>query len=186
MDHLHRADWTRLVRLAHAPIAYSRVERAAWMEQVRAKAEHGDPTAEAEMGYLYENGKGVPQDYAKALNWYTKAANQGWLTARDLSARCTTTAREFQLITPLHGIGIRRPQRKAMRTQKMRWASCWSTAPDRRWITRKRLPGFAKRQIKVMQEASMNWAECTGMAMRPNRIVQKLIDGFAKQQQVEI
>jgi TPR repeat protein len=26
------------------------------------------------LGLLYENGKGVPQDYAKAREWYEKAA----------------------------------------------------------------------------------------------------------------
>ena len=26
---------------------------------------------------MYKNGRGVRQDYVKALEWYTKAANQG-------------------------------------------------------------------------------------------------------------
>ena len=52
-------------------------QRTSWLERYRARAEHGEPIAEAEMGYLYENGKGVPLDYAKALGWYMKSADQG-------------------------------------------------------------------------------------------------------------
>ena len=32
---------------------------------------------------MYDDGKGVPQDYTKAVFWYTKAAEQG-----DISAQC--------------------------------------------------------------------------------------------------
>ena len=35
------------------------------------------PKAKAIWAILYENGKGVPQDYAEALKWYHKAAEQG-------------------------------------------------------------------------------------------------------------
>ena len=34
------------------------------------------------LGGMYHNGKGVPQDYAKAGHWYTKAAKQGIATAQ--------------------------------------------------------------------------------------------------------
>ena len=33
------------------------------------------------LGYMYEHGIGVEQDFAKALEWYTKAANAGSVTA---------------------------------------------------------------------------------------------------------
>ena len=29
------------------------------------------------LGLLYQNGQGVPQDYAKAREWYEKAADKG-------------------------------------------------------------------------------------------------------------
>jgi len=44
---------------------------------VRKAAERGDSVAQARLGYLYMNGKGVPQDYAEAARWYRKAAEQG-------------------------------------------------------------------------------------------------------------
>jgi len=33
------------------------------------------------LGYMYANGEGVEQDYAKAIEWYTKAADSGNTTA---------------------------------------------------------------------------------------------------------
>ena len=38
----------------------------------------GDAAAQANLGFMYDNGKGVTKDYAKALEWYGKAAEQGF------------------------------------------------------------------------------------------------------------
>jgi TPR repeat protein len=40
-------------------------------------AQAGHPTATYEMGYLYENGDGVPKDLAQAAQWYQKGAAMG-------------------------------------------------------------------------------------------------------------
>ena len=40
-------------------------------------AEKGDANAQANLGYMYYAGEGVPQDYEKAVYWYRKAAVQG-------------------------------------------------------------------------------------------------------------
>jgi TPR repeat protein len=40
-------------------------------------AEKGDPGAENALGYAYQNGQGVSQDYGMANAWYYKAAQQG-------------------------------------------------------------------------------------------------------------
>ena len=40
-------------------------------------AEQGYANAENYLGYMYEQGLGVPQDYNKALYWYKKAAKKG-------------------------------------------------------------------------------------------------------------
>ncbi|MCA1807396.1 MAG: sel1 repeat family protein [Actinobacteria bacterium] len=42
-----------------------------------AKAEKGDTDAQCELGLLYSTGKGVPQDYAKAVQWWQRAAEAG-------------------------------------------------------------------------------------------------------------
>ncbi|KAF9352972.1 hypothetical protein BGX26_009247 [Mortierella sp. AD094] len=34
------------------------------------------------VGQMYENGHGVPQEYSKAVDWYQKAANQGHAIAQ--------------------------------------------------------------------------------------------------------
>lgn len=40
-------------------------------------AEQGNAVAQAKLGVMYEEGKGVPQDYVQAVSWYRKAAEQG-------------------------------------------------------------------------------------------------------------
>jgi TPR repeat protein len=44
---------------------------------IMAKARAGNTDAEFYIGVLYEEGKGVPQDYVQAAAWYRKAADQG-------------------------------------------------------------------------------------------------------------
>jgi TonB family protein len=44
-------------------------------------ADKGDPVAELDLGYLYEHGLGVPQDLAKAQEYYQKASAQGVIRA---------------------------------------------------------------------------------------------------------
>ncbi len=43
----------------------------------RLAAEQGNAYAQAVLGSLYENGKGVPQEYEEAIRWYRLAAEQG-------------------------------------------------------------------------------------------------------------
>src|SRR3954454_1980375 len=37
----------------------------------------GDPVAQYNLGYCYQHGQGVTQDYKKAFEWYYKSANNG-------------------------------------------------------------------------------------------------------------
>ena len=41
------------------------------------QAEHGDAEAQLRLGYCYEKGNGVEQNYEKAIEWYTKSVEQG-------------------------------------------------------------------------------------------------------------
>jgi uncharacterized protein len=45
-------------------------------------AQQGDPQAQVFVGYLYETGQGVQQNYPRAAQWYWKAAEQGNPTAQ--------------------------------------------------------------------------------------------------------
>ena len=49
----------------------------------RRLAEQGDPAGEARLGFLYQSGLGVPQDYAAAAGWYRMAAGRGNAAAQN-------------------------------------------------------------------------------------------------------
>jgi uncharacterized protein len=44
---------------------------------IEVRAEHGDAVAEAKLGWLYLNGRGVPQNYYLAAKWFYRAAIHG-------------------------------------------------------------------------------------------------------------
>jgi hypothetical protein len=50
---------------------------AAFLEETRKAAEHGNANAQFNLGVMYENGRGVDKDEAKAVEYYSKAAWQG-------------------------------------------------------------------------------------------------------------
>ena len=41
-----------------------------------------DAAAQFKLGVMYENGEGVPKDSVKAVEWYRKAAEQGYAPAQ--------------------------------------------------------------------------------------------------------
>ena len=45
-------------------------------------AEQGTAFAQYNLGLMYNNGQGVPQDYETAVKWYTLAAEQGNASAQ--------------------------------------------------------------------------------------------------------
>ena len=47
-------------------------------------AEQGDADAQFNLGNMYDNGKGVKQDYFEAVKWYRKVAEQGNANAQVL------------------------------------------------------------------------------------------------------
>ena len=51
-------------------------EPADSLAKIRRLAEEGDADAQLELGEAYHDGRGVPQDYLKALAWHRKAADQ--------------------------------------------------------------------------------------------------------------
>src|SRR5271169_4270151 len=44
--------------------------------ELKRKAEAGDAQAQDDLGYMYDRGEGVALNKAKAVEWYTKAAEQ--------------------------------------------------------------------------------------------------------------
>ena len=47
------------------------------IEQLRNAAEQGFDGAQANLGFMYDRGWGVPEDDREAVSWYRKAAEQG-------------------------------------------------------------------------------------------------------------
>ena len=46
-------------------------------EAVRLAAEQGDADAQYNLGAMYDNGRGVPEDDAEAVRWFRLAVEQG-------------------------------------------------------------------------------------------------------------
>ena len=60
-----------------ASAAYNRGDYAVAFESFSILAEQGDARAQVNLGFMYADGKGVPQDDAEAVRWYRRAAEQG-------------------------------------------------------------------------------------------------------------
>jgi len=52
------------------------------MREWRPLAEQGDASAQFNLGVMYANGRGVPEDDREAVKWYRKAAEQGDASAQ--------------------------------------------------------------------------------------------------------
>ena len=51
-------------------------------ERTKRLAESGNIKAQHNLGFMYENGKGVPEDDKEAVKWYARAAEQGLAKAQ--------------------------------------------------------------------------------------------------------
>ncbi len=49
-----------------------------WAGLDEAEAAQGNAKAQSYLGLMYYDGWGVPQDYAEAVKWWRKAAEQGY------------------------------------------------------------------------------------------------------------
>ena len=52
------------------------------LQEWKPLAEQGDAYAQFNLGLMYVNGDGVPQDYKEAASWFRKAAEQGGAKAQ--------------------------------------------------------------------------------------------------------
>ena len=58
--------------------AFQRGDYATVLKILRPKAAAGNPSAEHNLGFMYEKGYGVPRNPAVAASWYRKSADQGY------------------------------------------------------------------------------------------------------------
>src|SRR5208282_561382 len=71
---------------------------------LKGKAEQGDAHSQVGLGLLYENGKGVAQDYKEAVKWYLKAAEQG-----------NATGQTYLGVMYEHGTGVPQDYKEAVK-----------------------------------------------------------------------
>lgn len=77
---LFGADATRVAHadgLTRGTAAYSRGDYVRAVHQLSSEALRGNARAQARLGFMYENGFGVPQAYDAAADLYQRAAVQG-------------------------------------------------------------------------------------------------------------
>ena len=63
--------------LEDAKTAYAKGDYATAFQILRPLAEHGDVHTQLSVGLMYREGQGVQRDYAQAVVWFLKVANQG-------------------------------------------------------------------------------------------------------------
>jgi len=66
--------------------AYNQGDYATAVKEWRPLAEQGYADAQYNLGFMYDNGQGVPQDYVQAHMWYNLAAAQNQERATKLRA----------------------------------------------------------------------------------------------------
>jgi TPR repeat protein len=62
---------------AAATEAYAKGDYATALKLLRPLADQGNPGAQYNLGQMYRNGKGVPENPGEAIMWYRRAADQG-------------------------------------------------------------------------------------------------------------
>ena len=63
--------------------AYDAGDYEAALAEWRPLAEQGNAAAQNNLGHVYDNGQGVPQDHAEAVKWYRLSAEQGYVIAQN-------------------------------------------------------------------------------------------------------
>ena len=64
------------------PVQAQEQPSAQELADLHARADAGEATAQHDLGFLYSDGLGVPQDHVEAARWYRRAAEQGHPTAQ--------------------------------------------------------------------------------------------------------
>jgi len=62
--------------------AYQKGDYVTAAKEWRPLAEEGDAATQYNLGLLYVDGHGVPQDLAEAVKWFRRAAEQGYTEAQ--------------------------------------------------------------------------------------------------------
>ena len=63
------------------PMDLTFFDKAGVLNLLRKAAEQGHARMQNALGWMYRNGEGVTQDYAEAVKWFRKAAEQHIMTS---------------------------------------------------------------------------------------------------------
>jgi TPR repeat protein len=74
---LSSAPIARAASFREGVAAYNRQDYVAASRIFIALAQRGVAVAQAYLGFMFETGRGVPQNYTEAAMWYRRAADQG-------------------------------------------------------------------------------------------------------------
>lgn len=85
-----------------AQAAHKLYDYATALELLQPLADQGHAEAQKLLGFMYEIGHGVPQDYFKAASWYGKAVAQGNAYARVRLANMTARQQAFKAADDAH------------------------------------------------------------------------------------
>jgi len=103
-------------------------------ERLRIAGESGDATAQFEIAARYMDGRGVPQDYGKAAEWYRKAAAQGLAPAQyrlgSLYEKGQGVGRDLAMARMWYQRGAEQGNRKAMHNLAVLYADGVDGSPD--------------------------------------------------------
>ncbi len=76
-------------------VAYERGDYRTAFREMKPLAEQGNAAAQSYLGFLYDNGQGVPRNYREAFKWYRKAAEQGNVPAQNNLGVMYANGRDF-------------------------------------------------------------------------------------------
>src|SRR3954468_6673018 len=70
-------DFAEAASFRQGVAAFNRQEYLLASQNFFPLAEQGDPAAQTYLGFMFETGRGLPQNYTEAAIWYRRAAEQG-------------------------------------------------------------------------------------------------------------
>ena len=106
-------------------------------------AEQGDASAQYNLGQMYYEGQGVPQNYKEAVKWYRLAAEQG-----NASAQSNLAGNYYQ------GLGVPKDYVSAHMWINLAASNGEEDAIEKRNMVEKKM---TKQQIEKAQEMAKNW-----------------------------
>jgi TPR repeat protein len=131
-------------------------------------AEQGYAEAQLNLGLMYSNGKGVPQDYAKAAEWYAKAAIQGHYSA------------QFELGNLyLRGQGVAKDLREAFALHEMSAGWGYPLAQFRAGVMYAEGSGVPKNNVRALMWLSL--ASQSGVE-KADSLIETLREGMTPKQ----